>query len=408
MNQRFQWLSFTHQDGGLAITAPTSRNITPPGALHALHSGRENDVPSVAKIVKVGSGSDTPPPNTPPAAGFTSSCTGLACTFTDGSKDDGSVVGWSWDFGDNTGTSPAQSPSYTYGAEGSYEVTLTATDNTGMTGTVKHTVAITLAPPPPPPPIALTVTGRTDATKQYMTLKWSGASGTTVDVYRNGPLLLNTPNDGLYTNSRTFLGAITYTYKVCQAGTSTCSNEASVTFNNRNAASAPSILLTDRYRHPIRVQILRDAAAEHCSRRLNAGDLLCEHSRMKCVQMWDTQTGTAASGREVFRRPSRHWPLRLRGEARVAPRGCKLGPGRRFELQRQLQSVSVKRDRPLHITYEDNDVFQSHEVSSRPGGLLSFADHSCIQYHNPHARRTIACASSWMRFRWSLPVKLSA
>lgn len=56
------------------------------------------------------------------------------------------------------------------------------------------------------------------------------ASGTTVDVYRDGPLLLNTPNDGLYTNSRNFLGAITYTYKVCQVGTSTCSNEVSVTF----------------------------------------------------------------------------------------------------------------------------------------------------------------------------------
>ena len=135
MNQRFQWLSFTRGAGALTITAPTSSNRTPPGH-YMLFILDGNDVPSVAKIVKVGSGSDTPPPNTPPAAGFTSSCTGLACTFTDGSKDDGSVVGWSWDFGDNTGTSPAQSPSYTYGAEGSYEVTLTATDNTGMTGTV--------------------------------------------------------------------------------------------------------------------------------------------------------------------------------------------------------------------------------------------------------------------------------
>ena len=216
MNQRFQWLSFTHQDGGLTITAPTSRNITPPGH-YMLFILDGNGVPSVAKIVKVGSESGPPPPNTPPTADFTSSCTGLACTFTDGSKDDGSVVGWSWDFGDNTGTSPAQSPSYTYGAEGSYDVTLTATDNTGMTGTIKHTVSVApVPPPPPPPPIALTVTGRTDATKQYMTLKWTGASGTSVDVYRNGPFLTNTPNDGLYTNSRNFLGAITYTYKVAR------------------------------------------------------------------------------------------------------------------------------------------------------------------------------------------------
>jgi hypothetical protein len=81
-----------------------------------------------------------------------------------------------------------------------------------------------------PVAFTLTVTGRTDATKQYMTLKWTGATGATVDVYRNGPLLTNTANDGLYTNSRAFLGAASYTYKVCQAGSSICSNTATVVF----------------------------------------------------------------------------------------------------------------------------------------------------------------------------------
>lgn len=85
-------------------------------------------------------------------------------------------------------------------------------------------------PPPPPPAISLTVAGRTDATKQYMTLRWSGAAGANVDVYRNGPRIATTANDGYYVNSRSFLGAISYTYKVCQAGSTVCSNQATVTF----------------------------------------------------------------------------------------------------------------------------------------------------------------------------------
>lgn len=85
--------------------------------------------------------------------------------------------------------------------------------------------------PPGPSPISLTVSGRTDATKQYMTLRWTGATGTTVDVYRNGTRITNTGNDGYYVNSRTFQGAATYTYKVCQAGSSVCSNEARVTIS---------------------------------------------------------------------------------------------------------------------------------------------------------------------------------
>ena len=85
-------------------------------------------------------------------------------------------------------------------------------------------------PPPPPPPIALRVSGRTDATTQYMVLDWTGASGASVDVYRNGARITTTPNDGHYVNSRKFQGAVTYVYKVCQAGSSTCSSEQSVRF----------------------------------------------------------------------------------------------------------------------------------------------------------------------------------
>jgi serine protease len=73
-------------------------------------------------------------------------CSGLVCTFTDTSTDDGSVTGWSWDFGDNVGSSSDQRPTYTYAVEGSYTVALTATDNDGSTGTSPQTVTVTPAP----------------------------------------------------------------------------------------------------------------------------------------------------------------------------------------------------------------------------------------------------------------------
>lgn len=80
------------------------------------------------------------------------------------------------------------------------------------------------------PPIPLNVAGWTEPTRKLMALTWTGASGTTVDVYRNGRFLRNTANTGKHTNSVLGLTAATYTYKVCQKGTTTCSHEATVTF----------------------------------------------------------------------------------------------------------------------------------------------------------------------------------
>ncbi len=72
-----------------------------------------------------------PPANVPPTADFTSSCTGLACEFTDASSDgDGTVVAWSWDFGDGS-TSTEQNPQHTYAAGGTVPVSLVVTDDDG-------------------------------------------------------------------------------------------------------------------------------------------------------------------------------------------------------------------------------------------------------------------------------------
>jgi PKD repeat protein len=83
-----------------------------------------------------------PPSNQPPAASFTWSCSGLTCSFSDGSTDDVGITAWSWDFGDSSGISALQNPAYTYSGGGSYEVSLRVTDADGATTVVTNTVPI--------------------------------------------------------------------------------------------------------------------------------------------------------------------------------------------------------------------------------------------------------------------------
>lgn len=66
--------------------------------------------------------------------------------------------------------------------------------------------------------------------RYYMKLTWSGASGATVDVYRNGTLRTSTANDGKFTNSILSRWGSSYTFKVCETGTSVCSNQVTVKF----------------------------------------------------------------------------------------------------------------------------------------------------------------------------------
>lgn len=165
--------------------------------------------------------------NLAPTASFTYSCTNLSCTFTDGSSDpDGTVASWSWNFGDGT-TSTVQSPSHTYSTGGTYTVNLTVTDNGGATGATSKSVTVTA----PPSPISLTTTGYKLRGIPKVDLTWSGATTANVDVYRNGAVITTTANDGAYTDTLAKSSTGTFTYKVCEAGSSSvCSANSSVTF----------------------------------------------------------------------------------------------------------------------------------------------------------------------------------
>jgi PKD repeat protein len=84
-------------------------------------------------------------PGTDPEANFTApACVaGTACTFTDASEDDGTITAWSWDFnGDGTPDATTATASFTYPTAGTFQVTLTVTDNDGNTDS--HTAPVTV------------------------------------------------------------------------------------------------------------------------------------------------------------------------------------------------------------------------------------------------------------------------
>jgi len=80
------------------------------------------------------------------------------------------------------------------------------------------------------PPITLSGAGRKVGGINTVRLTWSGATSTDMDIYRDGNLIATTPNDGTYTDSTGDTGRARYTYEVCEADNSNCSNDATVTF----------------------------------------------------------------------------------------------------------------------------------------------------------------------------------
>jgi len=95
-----------------------------------------------------GSPPPPPPPDQPPVAQFTSSCSGLVCTFdSSGSTDDHGIAARAWDFGDGATAGDVVAPAHQYAAAGTYQVTLTVTDGAGQSASTTQPVTVADAPP---------------------------------------------------------------------------------------------------------------------------------------------------------------------------------------------------------------------------------------------------------------------
>lgn len=87
-------------------------------------------------------------------------------------------------------------------------------------------------PDPEPEPGSLTLSASAYKIKgaQHVDLSWGGAASSSVDIFRDGAKLATTANDGAYTDAIGAKGGGSYTYKVCEAGTSTCSADITASF----------------------------------------------------------------------------------------------------------------------------------------------------------------------------------
>jgi PKD repeat protein len=186
--------------------------------------GRINAFAAVQAV----SGGGGDPTNNAPTASFTFSCSDLACSFdgTASSDPDGDALSYSWAFGDGS-TASGATTSHTYAAGGTYTATLTVSDGSLDDS---HSDAVTVTEPATGG-ITLSTSGYKVKGAHTVDLSWNGASSTNVDVYRNGAVVATTANDGAYTDSTGNKGGnVSYTYQVCEAGTSTCSNQTTVSF----------------------------------------------------------------------------------------------------------------------------------------------------------------------------------
>jgi hypothetical protein len=140
---------------------------------------------------------------------------------------------------DNTGGNVAYPATFNFNPntdqheEDVYYVRVAPTGGPTPTATPTPTPTPTVTPTPTPTPGAITLSahGRRVQGRQTVDLSWDGAASANIDIYRDGVVIATVPNTGTY---KDFIGVrggnARYTYKVCDAGTTNCSNKVTVRF----------------------------------------------------------------------------------------------------------------------------------------------------------------------------------
>ena len=167
-------------------------------------------------------------PNVPPVARFNYTCVGLECDFnaSTSSDSDGNILAYAWDFGDDQSGSGMQA-SHLFATAGSYTVRLQVTDNGGLMA--DKTASITLTDPVAAD-LTLMAQGYKEKGWQKVDLVWQGLVSEQVEIYRDDVGVAVTDNTGIYTDAVGQRGGGSYTYRVCEAGTSNCTPDVVVIF----------------------------------------------------------------------------------------------------------------------------------------------------------------------------------
>jgi matrixin/Big-like domain-containing protein len=205
--------------GTHTITATATDSIgyiMSPGIVVYVTTGTTNTAPAVT-ISSPANGATVP-------AGTSVTFSGSASDTQDGSLT-GSLV-WKSSIEGQIGTGGSFSRAM---KAGTHTISATVTDKGGLTTQKNITLNVGSEPSPSSGP-TLTARGYKEKGLQKANLSWTGLTATTVDVYRSNTKISTTANDGSMTDAIDNRGGGSYTYKVCAAGTSTCTNQATVTF----------------------------------------------------------------------------------------------------------------------------------------------------------------------------------
>jgi len=175
--------------------------------------------------------------NKPPVASFTKACTALTCTFNGSSSSDpdGSIAAYFWNFGDGeSATGPTTT--HTYSAAGTFTVTLTVTDNGGVTGSQQQAVTVVVNNPPvasfTPPSCAVLIpctfdgSSSKDPDGSIVSYEWNFGDGT--------------PRGVTAKTSHTYAAAVSYTVSL-----TVTDNAGGSGFQDGNVTVSPTMHIGD-------------------------------------------------------------------------------------------------------------------------------------------------------------------